>query len=93
MHAPSSRSGRTATSLADFLWAFVDNRPVQNAFAADAAVPAETAASRKMSAAFKMRGFRFCGPTICYALMQSAGLVNDHVATCFRHRDLKTAPV
>ena len=76
-------------SLADFLWGFVDNGPVQNAYRTAAEVPAQTAASRKMSAALKKRGFRFCGPTICHALMQSAGLVNDHVTTCFRHGELR----
>jgi DNA-3-methyladenine glycosylase I len=48
-------------------------------------VPAETAVSRAMSRDLRGRGFRFVGPTICYALMQSAGLVNDHLVSCFRH--------
>ena len=53
------------------------------------AVPAETDASRAMSKDLMKRGFKFVGPTICYAFMQAAGLVNDHVATCFRHAGRK----
>ena len=53
--------------------------------------PAETDASRAMSKDLKARGFRFVGPTICYALMQSAGLVNDHVTTCFRYAEVQAA--
>lgn len=80
--------GRT---LSDFLWAFVDGRPIRNAYARGDEIPAQTAQSRAMSAALKKRGFKFCGPTICYALMQAAGLVNDHVTDCFRSAD-PTAP-
>ena len=76
-------------SLADFLWSFVDGRPVQGNYASGSEIPAETPQSRTMSKALKKRGFRFCGPTICYALMQAAGLVNDHVTGCFRHRELR----
>lgn len=74
--------GRT---LSGFLWEFVDGRPVQNAYAASDEIPAETAQSRTMSRGLKERRFKFCGPTICYALMQAAGLVNDHVTGCFRY--------
>ena len=56
-----------------------------------ATIPAETDASRAMSKDLKARGFRFVGPTICYALMQSAGLVNDHVVTCFRYAEVQAA--
>ena len=52
-------------------------------------IPAETDASRAMSRDLKARGFRFVGPTICYALMQSAGLVNDHVVSCFRYAEVQ----
>ena len=72
-------------SLADYLWQFVDGRPVVNAWTAMGQVPAETAASRAMSKALIKRGFRFVGPTICYAFMQATGMVNDHVTTCFRY--------
>ena len=67
------------------LWSFVGGRPLPNRRAATAAVPAETDESRAMSKDLKKRGFKFVGPTICYAFMQAAGLVNDHAATCFRY--------
>lgn len=72
-------------SLAAYLWQFVDGRPVVNAWTAMRQVPAETAASRAMSKALVKRGFRFVGPTICYAFMQATGMVNDHITTCFRY--------
>ncbi|HWN03522.1 MAG TPA: DNA-3-methyladenine glycosylase I [Candidatus Dormibacteraeota bacterium] len=72
-------------SLAAYLWQFVDGRPVVNAWTALGQVPAETAASRAMSKALIKRGFRFVGPTICYAFMQATGMVNDHITTCFRY--------
>jgi len=68
-----------------FLWDFVDGRPVRNAFASMAEVPAETPLSREISKALKARGFKFCGPTIVYAFMQAVGMVNDHLVTCPRH--------
>jgi len=71
--------------LAAYLWQFVDGRPVVNAWTAMGQVPAETAASRAMSKALIKRGFRFVGPTICYAFMQATGMVNDHITTCFRY--------
>jgi DNA-3-methyladenine glycosylase I len=72
-------------SLAAYLWQFVDGRSVVNAWTAMGQVPAETAASRAMSKALVERGFRFVGPTICYAFMQATGMVNDHITTCFRY--------
>ena len=71
--------------LAAYLWQFVDGRPVVNAWTALGQVPAETAVSRAMSKALIKRGFRFVGPTICYAFMQATGMVNDHITTCFRY--------
>ena len=68
-----------------FLWDFVGGAPIQNAFAAFADVPTETAESRAMSKALKAQGFKFCGPVICYAFMQAVGMVNDHLTGCFRH--------
>ena len=68
-----------------YLWNFVDGRVQQNAWRTLAEVPTETAASRAMSRDMKARGFRFVGPTICYALMQAVGLVNDHLTACFRY--------
>src|SRR2546425_678372 len=71
-----------------YLWRFVDGRPVKNAWRGSNGRPAETEASRAMSRDLKARGFRFVGPTICYAFMQAAGLVNDHSVECFRWREV-----
>lgn len=75
-------------SLDACLWDFVGGTPKRNRFEAAAEVPAQTAESKALSRALKRRGFRFVGPTICYALMQSAGMVNDHLVSCFRHAEL-----
>jgi DNA-3-methyladenine glycosylase I len=80
-----------AGSLDAYLWSFVGGRPVRNRWGSMAEIPAETEASRAMSRDLKGRGFRFVGPTICYALMQAAGLVNDHVVGCFRWREVDQA--
>jgi DNA-3-methyladenine glycosylase I len=72
-------------SLAAYLWQFVDGKPIVNRWTTRDRVPAETAESRAMSKALLQRGFRFVGPTICYAFMQATGMVNDHVTTCFRY--------
>jgi DNA-3-methyladenine glycosylase I len=71
--------------FSNYLWDFVDGRPVQNRFATMAEVPAETAVSKAISKDLKARGFRFVGPTIVYAFMQAVGMVNDHMVPCFRH--------
>lgn len=71
-----------------FLWQYVDGRPRQNERRSIDHVPAETAESRAMSRDLKRRGFRFVGPTICYAFMQAVGMVNDHLVDCFRHRQV-----
>ena len=78
-----------ATTLVEHLWSFVDGRPVINRFTGLGQIPAETDVSRAMSKDLRKRGFRFVGPTICYALMQSAGLVNDHEVTCFRWAEVQ----
>ncbi|MDZ4769800.1 MAG: DNA-3-methyladenine glycosylase I [Chloroflexota bacterium] len=70
--------------LAGYLWGFVGARRV-NAWASHADVPSETDESRAMSKALKARGFKFVGATICYALMQATGMVDDHTVACFRH--------
>jgi DNA-3-methyladenine glycosylase I len=75
-------------SFSDFLWGFVDGEPLVAGWRTSAEVPAETAESKAMSKELKRRGFRFVGPTVCYAFMQAAGLVNDHVVSCFRYREL-----
>ena len=69
----------------DFVWAFVDGKPVQNNWTVIDQVPAFTDASDRMSKALKSNGFRFVGTTICYAYMQACGMVNDHVVSCHRH--------
>ena len=78
-----------ARSLADELWSFVpDSRPIQNRWQGLGSIPAETAESRAMNKGLAKRGFRFVGPTICYALMQSVGIVNDHTTDCFRYAEV-----
>jgi DNA-3-methyladenine glycosylase I len=75
-------------SFDSLLWSFVEGVPVVNGFREVGEIPAETAVSRTMSKELKRRGFRFVGPTVLYALMQAAGLVDDHVVSCFRYRQL-----
>ena len=70
----------------DYVWSFVGGRPKENFFS-EGSMPAQTDESRAMSKDLKRRGFAFVGPTTCYSFMQSAGLVNDHVANCFRHAE------
>jgi DNA-3-methyladenine glycosylase I len=71
-----------------FVWDTVDGAPILNAWPEMAQVPAATEESKALSRRLKARGFNFCGPTICYAFMQAAGLAQDHVTSCFRYRDL-----
>ena len=71
-------------SLDAYLWSFVDGRPLVGGWRSLGEIPAETDRSRAMSTDLKRRGFRFVGPTVCYAFMQACGLVNDHVRSCFR---------
>ena len=80
--------GEELGSLDAYLWRFVGGEPKRNRWKAMAEVPAETVESREMSKDLKRRGFRFVGPTICYAFMQAVGMVNDHVAGCFRYRQV-----
>lgn len=68
-----------------YIWGFTDGATIRNAWRALSELPAETDESRAMSRDLKRRGFRFVGPTICYAYMQAAGLVNDHTVDCFRY--------
>jgi DNA-3-methyladenine glycosylase I len=68
--------------FSDFLWSFVDGEPLQNSLSSLHNVPAQTAESGAMSKALKKRGFKFVGPTTCYAFMQSVGMVNDHLISC-----------
>ncbi len=71
-----------------YIWSFVDDKPIINRFKTMADIPAETPLSLKLSKDLKQRGFSFVGPTIMYAHMQAIGMVNDHVVSCFRYREL-----
>ena len=75
----------TAPGFSAFLWDFVDGKPIVNRYKTTGQIPAETALSRTISKELKLRGFKFCGPTIVYAFMQATGMVNDHLTTCHRH--------
>jgi DNA-3-methyladenine glycosylase I len=75
-------------SLDALFWGFVEGMPRQNHFRSISELPAKTPESEAMSKDLARRGFRFVGPTICYAFMQAAGLVNDHVVDCFRHEQV-----
>ena len=72
-----------------FIWDFVDGVPTQNRWRTLKQVPAKTKVSDAMSAALKKEGLSFVGSTICYAFMQAAGLVNDHLVRCFRHAEVR----
>jgi DNA-3-methyladenine glycosylase I len=74
--------------LAGYVWQFVDGAPIVGKWRSIAEIPAETAESKAMSKDLKRRGFRFVGPTVCYAFMQAVGLVNDHTTSCFRYKEL-----
>lgn len=75
-------------SLDSLFWQFVDGKPVINRWPTLAEIPAVTPASEALSKELKGRGFRFVGPTVCYAHMQATGMVNDHLVNCFRHREV-----
>ena len=75
-------------SLSEYLWSFVEGNVIQNTWRELKEIPASTPKSDAMSKALKKRGFSFVGSTICYAYMQSVGMVNDHITECFRHSEL-----
>ena len=75
-------------SFDTYIWQFVKGKTIQNSFRHLSELPAESDESKTMSKDLKKRGFRFVGPTICYAFMQAAGLVNDHLVTCFRYNKI-----
>jgi len=75
-------------SFDKYLWSYVDHKPVMNHFSSWKEVPAETELSTSISKDLKKRGFTFVGPTIMYAYMQSVGMVNDHLTTCFRYQQI-----
>ena len=76
-------------SFSDFLWSFVDKSPIQNAWRSLTEIPASTRESDLMSKELKRLGFGFVGSTICYAFMQSVGMVNDHLTDCFRYQEVQ----
>lgn len=79
----------TCGSFDQYIWQFVDGRPIQNAWRREADIPAETEISLAMSRDLKQKGFSFVGPRICYAFMQATGMVNDHVTNCFRYEEIR----
>ena len=76
--------------FAAYIWQFVDGAPIVGQWRALSAIPAQTAESKAMSKDLKRLGFRFVGPTVCYAFMQAAGLVNDHTVDCFRFAEVSS---
>jgi DNA-3-methyladenine glycosylase I len=75
--------------FSQFLWDFTGGRPIDNAWASLAEVPAQTPLAVEVAKALKAKGFKFCGPVITYAFMQAVGMVNDHVTGCFRHEAVR----
>lgn len=76
-------------SFDEYIWQFVGGKTIKNHWKTEKQIPAETPESEAMSRDLKKRGFTFVGPTICYAYMQAAGMVNDHLVSCFRHREVR----
>ncbi len=85
----NARAVLEVNDFSELLWSFVDGVPRVNHWRTMEEIPAATPTSEEMSRELRRLGFRFVGPTICYAFMQSAGLVDDHVVTCFRHTDAR----
>ncbi len=82
------KSVKEVGSFSAFIWSFVDQKPIINGWETMSDIPATSKESDTMSKALKKRGFKFTGSTICYAFMQSVGMVNDHVTTCFRYKEI-----
>jgi len=75
-------------SFDTYIWRFVGGKPLKNAWKTQEEIPSKTDESIDMSIDLKKRGFKFAGPTICYAFMQAVGMVNDHIVDCFRYREI-----
>jgi len=75
-------------SFDSYVWSFVSGKPIRNKWRSLSQIPAITPEAKRMSADLLKRGFRFVGPTICYAFMQAVGMVNDHVVNCFRYSEI-----
>ncbi len=84
---------RELGSLDAYLWSFVGGAPIVHRWRSLTDIPAETLESRAMSKDLKRRGFRFVGPTVCYAFMQATGMVNDHEMGCYRYAELTGMPL
>jgi len=82
---------RSFGSFDRYIWGFVDGKPIHNAWQSWSELPASTRLSEIMSKDLNQKGFKFVGPTICYAHMQATGMVNDHTVDCFRHQQIKAA--
>jgi DNA-3-methyladenine glycosylase I len=80
-------------SLSEFLWETAGGKPRQNRWKSGVEIPAQTEQSQQLAKQLKQHGFKFLGPTTCYAFMQAVGMVNDHLITCFRHKELGKAIV
>ncbi len=76
-------------SFDKFIWSFVSGRPIHNKWKSLSEIPSKTSISEEMSKCLKNKGFKFVGPTICYAYMQAIGMVNDHTTSCFRYNEVK----
>jgi DNA-3-methyladenine glycosylase I len=85
----NARAVLQINDFSELVWSFVGGAPVVNHWRTIEEIPATTPTSERMSRELRRRGFRFVGPTICYAFMQSAGLVDDHLVSCFRHSDAR----
>ena len=83
------RIRKESGSFDGYIWGFVGGKTIQNSWRKLNQLPAKTPEAEVMSKALKKEGFHFVGPTICYAFMQAAGLVNDHLVSCFRYRQLR----
>ena len=81
------------TSFREFIWSFVNHKPVTNFWNTLDETPVQTLESEMMSKALKKRGFKFTGSTICYAYMQAVGMVNDHITSCYRHEEIRSSVV
>lgn len=76
-------------SFDDYIWQFVGGKSIQNHWQQFKQIPVKTSESEQMSKSLKQKGFKFVGPTICYAYMQAVGMVNDHTIDCFRYQQIK----
>ncbi len=73
--------------FSDYLWSFVDHKPILNNYKSHSEIPSQTDISQTMSKSLKKSGFKFVGPTITYAFMQAVGMVNDHIINCWRYKE------